>query len=167
MRGELDGALVTRINLRGQVLDRWPELTEEVQTLNDSLAGLDDFEEQCLAVLRDALRREAMAKGLGGLIEEMQARKRRLDEGAKFLRVAVLNAIQEAGVPRITAPDMTVSVGRAKPRVVITDEAALPDNLCQITRTPDKTAIAAALATGDVPGAMLGNPAVFLSVRKS
>jgi hypothetical protein len=164
----LDAAVATRRNLRDQLLATWPELADDTETLTDTLAGIDNFEEQCLAVLRHAIEREAMGKALGALIDGMQARKKRLEEGSKFLRVAVLNAMQEAALPKIRAPDMSVSIGVGKPKVLITNEAALPEAFCRITRAPDKAAIAAEIAAKrDVPGAVLSNPVPFLSVHRS
>lgn len=164
----LDAAIVTRKNLRDQLLAAWPDLTEDADTLLDTLAGLDEFEEQCIAALRHAIEREAMGKALAELIDGMQARKKRLEEGAKFLRVAALNAMQEAGVPKIKAPDMSLSVGYSKPKVVIVDEALIPDSLCRISRAANKTEIAKVIAAGEaVPGTELGNPQPFLSVHRS
>lgn len=164
----LDAAVVTRRNLRDQLLDTWPDLADDSETLLDSLAGLDDFEEQCIATIRHALEREAYAKALGELIEGMTARKRRLEEGAKNLRLAVLGAMQDAGVARIKSPDMSLSTGYGKPKVLIVDEMAIPDDLVRISRTPNKAEIAKQIAAGVVvPGIELGNPVPFLSVHRS
>lgn len=164
----LDAAVTTRKNLREQLLATWPELADDTEALADTLAGIDEFEEQCLAVLRHAIEREAHGKAIATLIEGMQARKKRLEEGASFLRIAVLNAMQEAALSKIKAPDMSVSIGAGKPRVVVTDDAALPDSLCRITRAPDKKAIAEALAAGwEVSGATLSNPTPSLRIHRS
>lgn len=165
---DLTAALVTRINLRDQLLAVYPQLAEDETALIDTLDGLDTLNEQIVAVLRHAIEREAHGKALGELVEAMTARKRRLEEGAKSLRLAVLHTMQEAGLKKLAAPDMTVSVGAGKPKVVITDDAEIPDALCRITKTPDKIAIAKALTEGSwpVPGATLGNPQPFLSIHR-
>ena len=141
---------------------------ESDANLADTIEGMSDLPEAIVATLRIALEREVMAKGLADLIEQMTARKRRLEDGAKLLRGSVLQAIQEAGVAMpLRAPDMTVSIGRGKPRVVITDADLVPESLCKIVRQPDKNLIAEALAKGDVAGAVLGNPQPFISVHRS
>lgn len=141
---------------------------EAPEDLADTVAGESSLPDVILATLRIALEREAMAKGLAGLIEQMTERKRRLEDGAKLLRGSVLNAIQEAGVALpIRAPDMTVSIGRGKPRVIITDAARLADDLCKITREPDKVKIAEMLKIGDVDGAVLGNAQAFVSIHRN
>src|SRR6478752_3721072 len=125
----LDAAVVTKTNLRDQLLGTWPELADDSDALIDTLAGIDDFEEQVLAVMRQVAEREAYAKALGELIDGYWARKQRLENGAKWLRAAVLHAMQEAKVPKIRAADMSLSVSPGKPRLVIVDDAAVPEAL--------------------------------------
>lgn len=164
---DLTAALVTRKNLRDRLIEQFPGIEEDETALMDTLAGIDDFEEQALAVLRLAIEREAHGNALGELMDTMAGRKRRLEDGAKSLRIAVLNAMQEAGLPGIKAADMTVGIGRGKAKLIITDEAKVPDALCRIKREPDKTAIAKAYAPDDMPDWLaIGNPQPFLSIHR-
>jgi hypothetical protein len=144
----------------------FPDETDE--TLADTIEGESDLPSAVVAVLRAALEREAQAKAIKDeLIARLTERARRLEDGAKSLRAAALQAMTEAGLPSIKAIDMSVSVGRGKPRVIITDPAQVPDALCKIVREPSKTLIANAIAnTGDVPGATLGNPQPFLTIHR-
>jgi hypothetical protein len=62
---------------------------------------------------------------------------------------------------------MTVSIGRGSPKVIITDEAALPPDCVETVVKPSKKAIAAALKEGrDVPGACLSNLMPHLIVSR-
>lgn len=164
----LDAAVLNRMSLRDQLVAAWPELEDDSDTLLDSLSGLDNFEEQIIATMRHVAEREANAKALGELIEGMQARKQRLDAGAKWLRAAVLHAMTEAKVPRIKAPDMSLSVGAGKPRLVIIDDAAVPEALCRIERSPNKKEITQWLSeVGGMPNWAKWEAAKpFLSVHK-
>lgn len=167
MKSDLAAAASNRLRLRDQMLDAYPQLAEDEAALLDTLDGLDTLNEQAVAVLRQAIEREAHAEALKAIIDTMAERKRRLETGAHWLREAALLAMQSAGLPRLTAPDMTVSVGSPKPAVVITDAAALPDHLCRVKREPDKRAIGAALeAKQTVPGAVLGNAQPFLQIHR-
>lgn len=148
----LDAATTTRLSLREQVLATWPELAGDSDTLNDSLAGLDTLEEQIVATMRHVLEREAHAKGIGDYIEALTARKKRLEDGAKWLRAAVLHAMTEAKLPKLKAPDFSLSVGAGKPRLVIADSDAVPEALCRVKREPDMAAIREWLAELDGPG---------------
>jgi hypothetical protein len=63
--------------------------------------------------------------------------------------------------------DMTVTVGNGTPKVIVTDEGAIPDDLCKVTRLPVKTLIKEALCEGrEIPGAMLGNVEPRLNVSR-
>ncbi len=154
-------AIVTRVR------EMFPEESDD--DLADSIAGLSNLPDAILAVLRNALEREAMAKAIDDdLIARLVARSRRLKEGAQSLRAAALQAMQEAGLPSIKAADMSVSIGRGKPKVLIIDAALVPSDLCKTTVEPSKTLIAAALAEGkDIPGVTLGNPQAFLTIHRS
>lgn len=164
---DLRAAVVTRTNLRDQLVEMWPGLADDEEALVDTLAGIDDFEEQVAAVLRYALEREAHGKAIGDMADTLTARKRRLEDGAKSLRDAVLQAMQEAGLRKIAMPDMTISVGNGKPKVQIVEPELIPAALCRITREPNRTEIAKLLAEGtDIPGATLGNSQSFLTVHR-
>jgi len=170
MPHDLSVSVRARQNLRAQLLAMYPTLDtdDDADALNDTLEGLDTLNEDIVAVLRNALEREAMGKALGELIDGMTARRRRLDEGARSLRAAALQAMQEGGIPKLSAPDMTVSVGHGKPKIIVIDEAEIPDDLCRIRREPNKTEIAKALAEGrDVPGVERGNATSFLTIHRS
>jgi hypothetical protein len=145
----------------------FPETADD--DLADTIAGESNLPDAIVATLRAALVREATGKALGELIDQMTARKRRIEDGAKTLRAAALQAIQEGGVALpIRAPDMSISVGHGKPRVQITEPDRVPDHLCTFRREPSKTMIAEAIAAGeDVPGVVLGNSAAFISVHRS
>jgi hypothetical protein len=120
--------------------------------------------------MRQVAEREAHAKALGELITGMHERKQRLENGAKWLRAAVLHAMQEAGVPKIRAADMSLSVSPGKPKLVIVDETAVPAEFLRVKTEPDKKAIAEWLGQLDAmstPGwATWGNPVPYLSVHK-
>jgi hypothetical protein len=129
------------------------------------MASETDVLERLRRILRAARHTEAQSKALGEMQAEMRERKTRLDKKADSLRSVVLQALGELGLKKLEAPDFSASVGAPKPRIVITDEAALPDDVCIFSRTPSKTAIREALAEGPVVGAELSNGEPSLTVR--
>jgi hypothetical protein len=148
-----------------RVREMFPEETDE--TLADTIEGESDLPAAIISVLRAAIEREVTAKALADLIDTMVGRKRRFEEGARNLRGAALHTMEEVGLRKLAAPDMTVSVGTTRPKVLIVDDAAVPDDLCKITRAPSRTEIAKALAEGrDVPGVTLGNPETHLTIHR-
>lgn len=167
----LDAAVVTHRNLREQLLATWPELGDDEQAMADTLEGLSDFNEQCLAVMRLAVERETHAEAMAMLIKRMQERKARLESGAEKMRAVVLHAMSEAGVSKIPGADMTLSVGWGPAPLIITEPDKVPDELSRITRAPNLTAIKellGQLSPEDRPGwAMWGNPRQKLTVRQT
>jgi chromosome condensin MukBEF ATPase and DNA-binding subunit MukB len=129
------------------------------------LSSETDVLERLRRILRAARHTEAQSKALSEIQTEMRERKVRLDKKAESLRGVVLRALGELGLTKLDAPDFSASVGASRPSVVITDEAALPDEVCALKRVPSKTAIAAALAEGPVTGAEWSNATPVLTVR--
>lgn len=165
---DLEAATITHNTLRDRLLALFPELSEDERALADSLEGVSDFRDQVIATMRYVIEREANGEALGEIIKRMQARKKRMEDGAKSLRVAVMNAMIEAGERKIPAPDFTLSIGNGKAGIVITAPEKVPDRLCKITREPSKSMIADELDAGrEVPGAQRGNGSMFLSVHRS
>lgn len=157
------------------------EFRATVQAIHDAYPGLtdDDLRDTCegesgkledaiIASLRAAIEREACAAALGAMIEKMTARKSRFAEGAQALRVAALNAMIEAGLSSIPAPDLTVTVSQGRGKLVIPDTDAVPDIYCRIKREPDKKLIAALIHdTGGHPSwATFDNGQKILTVRR-
>jgi hypothetical protein len=137
--------------------------------LIDTIAGESDLPDAIVAVLRAALEREAQAKAIKDeLIARLTERARRLEDGAKSLRAAALQAMTEANLSSVKSIDMTISVGRGKGKVQITEPDLIPAALCRIIKEPNKAKIGKLLTSGtNVPGATLGNATPFLTVHRS
>jgi len=143
-------------------------LEDEDQALIDTLDGLSDFNELCAEAIREAIRREEYADGMSDIIRRNKARKERLERGADAIRQAVLDAMQDAGVRKIEAPDLTFSI-RDGGRKFVIDEKTLSHDYCQqiITWKPDRDKIKGAVDNGDVPtGVQILNGSPILTVRQ-
>ncbi len=153
-------------SLREQFLEMWPELIDDNAALHDTLQGATNLDELITLTMRAAMEREDQGKAIAERIEILKRRKDRLEAGAQKLRAMVLQAMSEADLKKIAAPDFSLSVGQGKPKILIVDEDLIPDHLCRISRTPSKTMIADEMAAGrDVPGATRGNPQSFLTIH--
>ena len=116
--------------------------------------------------IREGREDEAMAAALDAMMKDMGERKARFKSRADRKRGIALSLMHAIGERKIERPDFTASIRSVPPKVEIIDEAALPDVLCKVTRSPDKAAIKEALARGvQVPGAELGNGGESLTVR--
>lgn len=142
---------------------------EDQESLADTIASETEFDLAIVATLRAAIERESYATALGEIIKTMQERKKRLEAGAEGMRRAVLAAMVEASWKRLPQqpPDLTVTVGNGTPKLLITDEAALPFDLLEVVSRPNRAAIKEALKAGrEINGAVLGNPEPHLIVSR-
>lgn len=153
---------------REMLLVQFPELADDEAALLDTLEGLTDLNDTLIAILRSRDDDLMLTAGIDARIKELSERKARFEARADAKRSFVGRVMEESGVKKLEAPDWTVSLGRKPQAVQITDETAIPADYWRekTTRTVDKVAIKAALATGDVPGAALDNGGTQLTIRK-
>ena len=153
------------VELRRRLLELHPDLDE--QTLADTLEGATDFKEALAALIRSALEDECLAKALKDRLDQMKGRLSRLEARASSKRQVAVENMEAADLRKLQEPDFTASVRIGPPSVTIVSEDELPiDYLMPQPPKPDKRAILEALSGGAfVPGAVLSNPKISLSVR--
>lgn len=142
-------------------------LADDNEALSDTLDGISDFREICLVALRAAIEREAMAEAMDSVISANRARKARHEQSAQSIRLAVAEAMADAGEKSIKAADLTVSMRWGQPRLII-DDARLPEKYTKtkVVISPDRDAIQAAIDAGEVPeGVQIDNPRPSITVR--
>lgn len=144
-----------------------PELMQDERLFADMLEGeTGDAMEVLDRVIRASIVAASFAKEAterAGAIAERATRYRLRADALRGCAFAALTALE---LPKREQPDFTASVRAGQPNVFIEDEAAVPDPLCRVTRTPDKTLIRAALKGGStVAGAVLLAGIPSLSVR--
>jgi hypothetical protein len=135
----------------------------------DAIEGETRLNELAASLIREALLTEKMAEACSARINEIASRKERLIRRADSLRAAVGRAMDEAGVPKITAPDVTISYRQGSIRPYVEDENQLPDEFVRvkIERRPDLRKIGDFIGdTGRaIPGVVLRNGAPTLTAR--
>jgi len=142
----------------------WDEGDE--QLLADMLEGETDFHRFLAAVVRRICEAEACADGIGDLIREVKERQQRFEQRSEAMRAMAFKLMNAADVRKLELPQATLSIRAGSPRVIVTDEARLPEHCIRIKREPDKVAIKEHLARGEpVAGAELSNREDVLSVR--
>jgi hypothetical protein len=156
---------ITFTDLRRRLVQLHPDLDE--QTLNDTLEGATNFKEALAALIRSALEDECLAKALRDRMADMRARLARHEARAMSKRQVAVENMEAADIRKLTEPDFTASTRIGPPSVVIDNEDELPiDYLLPQPPKPDKRAILEALTRGaTVPGAVLSEPKLSLSVR--
>ena len=151
--------------LRERLAADFPDVDEEC--LHDTLEGLTNLTDMLAEVLRSALEDQAFVTALRSRIGDMQARLSRIEERARKKRDLVCSVMERADVRKLTEPDLTVSLRPSRAPLVLTDESVIPGDYWK-PQPPklDRQGLIAALSAGrDVPGALLGNAPMTISVR--
>ena len=154
----------------------------QIELLRISHPGIwDDGDEQLLADMLEAETElngflvrvvdrmddaEEIIDGVETKMDERKTRKARFEQRYEAMRALAFKLMQQADLKKIVLPTATLSTRAGVPKVIITDEAALPESCIRIKREPDKIAIKERLARGEpVPGAELSNAEPTLAVR--
>jgi hypothetical protein len=151
--------------LREQLIAEYQEIDED--TLRDTLEGVSNLPEALAEVVRTYLDDLAIAAALGLRISEMQERLHRIEARAEKKRAIITSVMERAEIKKLAEPDFTASLRAVPPGLMVQDERAIPDGFWK-PQAPklDKRAVIAALGAGQtVPGALLGNGSVTLTVR--
>ncbi len=153
------------VELRRRLLELHPDLDDT--TLADTLEGATDFKEALATLIRSALEDECLAKALKERLDQMKGRLSRLEARASSKRQVAIENMEAADMRKLQVADFTASVRLGPPSVTIISEDELPiDYLLPQPPKPDKRAILEALTGGAfVPGAVLAEPKISLSVR--
>lgn len=147
--------------------------------LRDALASYDDEEltldmiegETRLFELIDSIMAkrandEAMAEALSSHVAALNERKARFKHRADIRKALVLKAMEHADLKKLERPAYTASIKRNPAKVIVSDEAALPDDMLRVKKSPNLTAIKKALESGvTIAGATLSNGGQSLTVR--
>jgi hypothetical protein len=165
MTANLLPALAVHQYLRDRLQAEFPEADED--TLRDTLEGISSLPEAVAAVLRSYLDDLTLAAALGMRIDDMQERLSRIEGRADKKRELVTSVMDRADIKKLAESDFTASLRASPPAVVVIDEGQIPPAYWK-PQPPrlDRQGISAALKSGDtVPGALLSNPEMVLSVR--
>lgn len=146
--------------------DLWDDEVNDQILLNDMLEAETDLHAFLGALLDRIGDVEEHFPGLEERISKLRSRRDRYEAQIATLRSLVLKLMDAAGVRRVELDQATLLVHPGHPKVIITDEALLPDEFFRIKREPDKAAIKACIATNKpIPGAEMSNTEPVLHVR--
>ena len=162
---KIDLGLTHHQYLRTRLEEAFPDADEE--TLVDTLEGLSNLPDMLAEVCRSMLDDQAMVSALRGRIGDMQERCGRIEARARKKRELVCSVMERADLKKVTEPDLTVSLRPARPPLAVVDEDLVPEAFWK-PQPPklDRQGLIAALSAGrDVPGAILGNSPMTVSVR--
>ena len=96
----------------------------------------------------------------------LKARRQRMEDRVAANKAAMLSIMDAADVKRAERPCATLTRRNGSASVVITDEDAVPSQLCQFKKVPDKRAIKDQIEAGEtVPGAEIVTGADSVTMR--
>lgn len=148
------------------LLVQFPELEEDEQLRADMIEGETDLHEFLSMVERKRQDAAELAGAVAGSIAQLELRQGRFERREQAMRSLMFKVLQFAELRKVELPEATVSVRDGVQKVIITDEAIIPDILCRIKREPDKLKIKDLLKSGSpVRGAELSNAEPTLMVR--
>lgn len=138
---------------------------DDDELLHDMIEGETSLLPMLERIARKARLFDAHAASCRQRAQELEKRARRWENRQRIARSTIAWAMQEAGLKKHEAADVTITVRPGVRSVVITDEAAIPESYIRVTTAPDKARIKAALSEGvAVPGATLGNAEPVLMI---
>lgn len=148
------------------LLEQFPQLKDDQDLLADMLEGQTDFNEVIAALAKDIKLAKANVAGIKEVAKELKERQSRFEAKEEFCRSLIHKLMDAAGVKKLTLPVATVNITNVSPSVMILDESAIPDDFMRIKKEPNKTAIKAALETGQsIAGAVMSNGSTTVSIR--
>jgi hypothetical protein len=146
----------------GQIIESDAEILEAL--LSEGV----DAERILSACVAAALEAKANAAAADARLDNLKARRDRFEKQEETWRGTILAVMQALDLRSYKTPEAGLSVRPGAPKLMVTDETIIPDELITtiVTHKPDKVAIKAALERGDeVPGCVLSNGGSVLAVR--
>ena len=148
------------------LLLQYPELQEDDQLRVDMIEGETEAFSLLSRIVRMIGENKALAEGIDRYVLELQKRSARIERRVEAFRSLAVKIMEYGAIKKAELPEATLSIRPGTPKVIVTDEALLPDKCVRIKREPDKTTIKDLLSKGaQIPGAVLSNSEPSLSIR--
>lgn len=143
------------------------EMNEQLKAIDDLLAAneneetleilesakeqlLQDIDSKMVSIIQYMNDCDAKVAQYKEEIARLQKKSKSLANKKEFLKTLCKNVLIERGTQKAEYGTFTLSVAKTPAKVVLNDDAEmfLPDSLCTITRTPNKTDIKSAMTDG-------------------
>jgi hypothetical protein len=144
----------------------YPDLADDEQLRADMVEGSTDAFDLLREIERRRRETETLIAGLDATLRDLQHRSARLDLRVRAMRDLIFKIMNLADLRKVELPEATLSIRAGTPKVIVTDEVLIPDELCRIKREPDKTKIKELLLDGQhVEGTVLSNAKPSIAIR--
>lgn len=118
--------------LRDELMQAYGEHNE---LINRQLSEETDLQEFAVSLLRERQELLDMAEGCKQRIADIAGRKFRLESAADKIKQLIVQLMEETGTLQFKAPDMTISLRRGSPQVIVTDEDKIPPEYKEIVQS--------------------------------
>lgn len=158
---------LTKLQIEAVVAMLHDELADDERAWLDMLEGETDLYEWVRRLLDRIEDDEGIVAALAEQQADRQVRKLRAQDRVASHRLAIQALLEAAKLDKLALPEATISIRDVPPKPIVSDEAAVPDELCRFKRAPDMAAIKAELEAGRaVSGVSLDNGGVSLTIRR-
>lgn len=148
------------------LIKEYPEIEEDAILLADMIEGETDLHrvlQKCINFVLDA---GTMASAIKERESDLKARRARFEKQEESGRKIIQTLMECAHQEKITLPEATLSLTKAREKVNVTDVDQLPQGYFAVERKPKSKEIMATLKAGeDIPGAELAIGETGLSIR--
>lgn len=144
----------------------YPDIWDDEADRGLALESETELADYLAAVVDRMQEAETRVEGIDLLFQDWRERKARFERRIDAMRELAFKVMSAAEQRKIELDAATLSIRAGTPRVIVTDEAALPIECVRFKREPNKTEIKDRLARGEtVAGAELSNAEPVLTVR--
>lgn len=145
----------------------YPELIEDGEAWLLALESETELDRLLTAIVRQIEDAKALVVGTSDRMTELQQRAERFQHRVESLRSVAFKMLDASGLPKVELPEATLSIRKGQPQLVgEADPTSLPDELCKVSRTVDRTKVKDALKDGaTVAGYSLSNSPPSLTIR--
>jgi Siphovirus Gp157 len=155
------------IRIRNLMSD-YPELSEDMELLEDTLEGETDAKYVLTRIVDEKLHADDMMHVLKIRAEAIKVRMARFSDKSDAMSELALTLLQVANLSKMELEEATVSIRKPLRKVEIVDEAEIPSQLMRVKSEPDKAAIKKALEQQElVPGARLIDGEFGVTIRRT
>ena len=144
-------------------------LADDEEARADAVEGETNLNEEIAGAVKRLIELEAMRTTISTMIADLKTRNHRFEAQHERIRTAIGMAMEAVNLRKLELPTATISLKAVPPKVEITDESIIPAVFFK-TQEPklDKLELMKALKDKkDVPGAILSNGGLTISVRQS
>ena len=162
LRNEAEATRTLLANIRDVIGD-------DEDAAHDAIEGETSLIEAIASAVNGIAVLEAHEIALAGLMKDLATRKERFGHQAEVIRAALCVAMAMADLKKLELPQATISRKPTPPKVIVTDEAAIPARFWKAADPRlDKKALLEALKTTaeEVPGAELSNGGETIAIRR-